>query len=189
MEKIWRMNLNIRNTTESDLHDVLNIHTQAFGNEKGPVIADLVDGLLVDPTARPLLSLLAVENDRPLGHILFTKTRLTDSAESVSSAILAPLAILPEVQSQGIGGRLIDKGLKRLSESGVELVFVLGHPGYYPRHGFHPVGSHGFEAPYPIPDEVSDAWMVQELRPGIIGKVKGKVICSEVLNQPEHWRE
>jgi putative acetyltransferase len=76
-----------------------------------------------------------------------------------------------------------------LSESGVELVFVLGHPDYYPRYGFKPAGVLGYEAPYPIPDEQADAWMVQELRPGVIDSVSGKVICADVMNQPEHWRE
>ncbi|HAK60810.1 MAG TPA: GNAT family N-acetyltransferase, partial [Nitrospiraceae bacterium] len=32
-------------------------------------------------------------------------------------------------------------------------------------------------------------WMVQELRPGVIGSVRGTVKCSDVLNHPEHWRE
>ena len=76
-----------------------------------------------------------------------------------------------------------------MSETGVELVFVLGHPEYYPRHGFKPAGVHGFEAPYPIPDKHANAWMVQELHPGVIGNVNGKVICADMLNQPEHWRE
>ncbi len=76
-----------------------------------------------------------------------------------------------------------------MSESGVELVFVLGHPDYYPRHGFKPAGALGFEAPYPIPDKNANAWMVQELRTGAIDSVSGKVICADALNQPEHWRE
>ena len=49
-----------------------------------------------------------------------------------------------------------------MAESGVELVFVLGHPDYYPRHGFKPAGALGFEAPYPIPDKNVNAWMVQK---------------------------
>ena len=181
--------LRIRESTESDLRDVLDVETQAFGNEKGSVIADLVHGLLSDPTARPLLSLIAVTDDRTVGHILFTKVRIANSGQPVSAAILAPLAVIPEAQGQGVGGRLIEEGLRLLSESGVELVFVLGHPGYYPRYGFRPAGVRGFEAPYPIPDEHADAWMVQELRPGIIDGAGGSVACAEVLNRPEHWRE
>jgi putative acetyltransferase len=181
--------LKIRKSTESDLNDVLDVETQAFGNEKGPEIADLVNGLLIDPTAMPLLSLVAVNDDQAIGHILFTKARITYSQESISAAILAPLAVIPDAQCQGVGGQLIEEGLRLLSESGVELVFVLGHPDYYPRHGFKPAGALGFEAPYQISDEHADAWMVQELRPGVIDSVSGKVICADVLNQPEHWRE
>ena len=69
------------------------------------------------------------------------------------------------------------------------MVFVLGHPMYYPKHGFCVAGKHGFDAPYPIPDEHADAWMIQELRSGVIGSVRGRVQCSDVLNQPQHWRE
>lgn len=181
--------MKIRISTESDLNDVLDVETQAFGREKGPEIADLVNGLLVDPTAMPLLSLMAVNNDRAIGHILFTKARITYSKGPISAAILAPLAVVPDAQCQGVGGQLIEEGLRLLSESGVKLVFVLGHPDYYPRHGFKPAGALGFEAPYPIPDEHANAWMVQELRPGVIGSVSGKVLCADVLNQPEHWRE
>jgi predicted N-acetyltransferase YhbS len=72
---------------------------------------------------------------------------------------------------------------------GVELVFVLGHPGYYPRFGFKPAGVLGFEAPYPIPEKHADAWMVRELRAGIIGSVRGKVVCADTLSRPEYWRE
>ena len=188
-QKTWRAKLKIRKSTESDLKDVLDVETQAFGNEKGPEIVGLVNGLLIDPTAMPLLSLLAVNDDKTIGHILFTKARITDSKESISAAILAPLAVLPDAQCQGVGGQLIEEGLRLLSESGVALVFVLGHPDYYPRHGFKPAGALGFEAAYPIPNEHANAWMVQELRPGVIGIVSGKVICADVLNQPEHWRE
>ena len=161
--------MEIRKSTESDLNDVLDVETQAFGNEKGPEIAELVNGLLIDPTAMPLLSLLAVNDVQAIGHILFTRAHIADSENSVSSVILAPLAVIPEAQSQGVGGQLIKAGLRLLTDLGVELVFVLGHPEYYPRHGFKP--AIGFEAPYPIPEIHANAWMVQELRPAMSFKI------------------
>ena len=181
--------MEIRKSAESDKPEIGNIHIQAFGEEKGPEIADLVKGMMNDKTAIPLLSLVAVEDNKIIGHILFTKAEITETTESVSIQILAPLAVLPDVQSKGIGGQLIKEGLIQLKESGVELVFVLGHPDYYPRSGFIPAGELGYEAPYPIPEEHAGAWMVQELSNDVIGRVRGKIQCSEVLNQPEHWRE
>jgi len=87
----------------------------------------------------------------------------------------------------GIGGQLIEQGIRRLSQSGVELVIVLGHPEYYPRHGFEPASRHGLAAPFPISPE--DAWMVRPLHPDVIGCVHGNVVCADAMNKPEHWRE
>jgi len=181
--------LPIRQSTETDRRDIEKIHTRAFGDEKGPEIAALVNGLFDDITAAPLLSLVAVENDQLVGHILFTKAVLKGANTPVSIRLLAPLAVLPEAQAQGVGRKLIKEGLNQLRDTGVDLVFVLGHPDYYPRCGFTTAGMLGFEAPYPIPDEHAGAWMVQALKDGVIGRVKGKVQCSEVLDQPQHWRE
>ncbi|MBU2514177.1 N-acetyltransferase [bacterium] len=179
----------IRVATQSDRSEILNIHKYAFGNEKGPEISRLVDDLLDDETAKPILSLVAVDDNNLIGHILFTRAMITQPESSVSVQILAPLAILPDAQNSGIGQKLINEGLKQLKSSGTELVFVLGHPTYYPRCGFAPAGKLGFEAPYPIPEEHSAAWMVQELNGNIFGNINGKVQCSQVLNEPQHWRE
>ncbi len=184
--KNGRNKLQIREAVETDLSDVLLIERLAFGYDKE---ANLVRDLLHDPSAKPVLSLLGFINDRAVGHILFTAARISGTQDTASMAILAPLAILPDIQKQGIGGKLIEQGLELLSRSGVDLVFVLGHPEYYPRYGFKPAGHLGFEAPYPIPDEHAGAWMVQALRSGVIGTVSGKVICADTLNKPEHWSE
>jgi predicted N-acetyltransferase YhbS len=181
--------LEIRKSIESDRAEIENIHSIAFGVKDGSGIAELVNDLLDDKTAMPLLSLVAVEEERIIGHILFTKAKLTQTEELVSVQILAPLAVLPDFQSKGVGAQLIAEGLNQLKNSGVALVFVLGHPDYYPRSGFNPAGVLGYEAPYHIPEENAGAWMVQELSPGVIGKVQGKVQCSDVLNKSEYWRE
>ena len=179
----------IRKSIESDTLEIENIHTKAFGEKKGPEIAELVRGLFNDKTAMPLFSLVAIEGEKIVGHILYTKVKIIQTMEPVSAQILAPLAILPDFQNKGIGAQLIREGLNLLKDSGVELVFVLGHPGYYPRTGFITAGALGFDAPYHIPEEHAGAWMVQELCSGIMGRIKGAVQCSDVLNQPEHWRE
>ena len=183
------MNLQVRKAFESDKQAISDVVIAAFSDLEGQEIADLTTDLLADPSAQPLLSLVATTNDNVVGHILFTNAQIKHSQRSVSSAILAPLSVHPEYQSQGIGGQLIKEGLKQLTATGVELVFVLGHPGYYPKYGFSAAGIKGFDASYPIPPKNSCAWMVQELRPGVIGHVSGQVICADALNDPKHWRE
>lgn len=178
--------MRIDKASDSDLQDVLFVERTAFGCDKE---AELVSDLLSDPSARPLLSLLAREEERPVGHVLFTAARLEEIPYAASIAIMAPLAVVPDAQGRGVGGELIERGLQLLSEWGVDLVFVLGHPEYYPRHGFESADRLWFAAPFPIPNEHADAWMVQALRPGVIGSVRGTVICADVLNKPELWCE
>jgi putative acetyltransferase len=67
----------------------------------------------------------------------------------------------------------------------VDLVFVAGHPDYYPRHGFAPAGKLDFETHHPIPEKHADAWMVQALCQDVICSVSGKVICCDGLNKPQ----
>jgi predicted N-acetyltransferase YhbS len=134
-------------------------------------------------------SLVAIENEKIIGHILYTKATVTQTELSISTQILAPLAILPDQQKKGIGEKLINEGIRQSKELGTELVFVLGHPIYYPRCGFFPAGERGFEAPYPIPEEHAAAWMVQSLNGDSLETANGKVRCSNVLNEPQHWRE
>lgn len=183
------MNLQIREALPSDRLAIFDVVIAAFGNVEGQEITALMADLMEDPSALPRLSLVATLNESIVGHILFTQARIEPARSIVSSAILAPLSVHPDYQNQGIGGKLIAGGLKHLQVAGVAMVFVLGHPGYYPKHGFSAAGKLGFDAPYPIAPENSDAWMVRELQPGIIGHIRGKVVCAEALNKPKYWRE
>lgn len=177
----------IEPASEDELSDVLEVENLAFAGD--PDIEILVRDLIGDPTAQPLVSLLAREAGRPVGHIMFTAVRINGSERELRASILAPLAVVPERQRQGIGGRLIERGLGMLDASGVELVFVLGHPAYYPRFGFEPAGALGLAAPFPIPDDHAGAWMVKALRPGVLDTARGTVVCADSMNKAKYWRE
>lgn len=180
----------IRRTNTSDLPQIIEIHRQAFGEDKSREIIGLVKNLLNDPTAFPILSLIAESSGHPAGHILFTRVSIDGAEQTVQASILAPLAVTPQHQTRGIGLTLITGGLEQLAAAGTDLVLVLGHPGYYPKAGFQQdAGSFGLQAPYPIAPENANAWMVQELQPGILGRISGTVRCADALNRPEYWVE
>lgn len=130
--------------TAADSHVALSVERAAFAREDE---AALVADLFRDPSAQPSLSLLAFLQDKPVGHVLFTKAVLAGASRKVPAAILAPLAVLPEFQRQGVGRALIEHGASLLAASGVQLLFVLGHPGYYTRCGFVPAFPFGLRAP------------------------------------------
>jgi len=175
----------IREAAENDLPQVLQVHRAAFGGETE---AGLVLAMLADPTARPLLSLLAVEGERALGHVLFSRAWFDDADKETAMAILAPLAVMPDAQGKAVGSRLVEAGLERLDKNGVALVFVLGDPRYYGRFGFVPAGPQDLLAPYALPLEHADAWRVRALGGGQIS-LKGTVICCRSLMRPELWTE
>lgn len=178
------MNSQIQEASNKDEQVIYTVEEQAFGETDEAV---LVEKLVADPTSQPIVSLLAFDGPQPVGHILFTKGTLV-GAEEVSVMILGPLAVIPDYQKQGIGGQLIKAGLARLKDMGTDLVFVLGHIEYYPRHGFRPALPQGFLPPYPTKKGLEDAWMVMDLSiEGKIGCYEGQVQCSDAFMLPEYW--
>lgn len=180
------MNITIRETTKKDKETIYQVEQRAFGEVDE---AELTKKLMADPTAEPLLSLLAFVEEEAVGHILFTKATVT-TEDSLSAMILAPLAVVPDYQKQGIGGQLIKEGLRLLKEKHVDLVFVLGHIDYYPRHGFKPALPLHFQPPYPVEKGKEEAWMVQSLLADFpFEDYSGTVQCSDEFMRPEYWRE
>lgn len=178
--------LRIRETSAGDLASLLGIHREAFGQEAE---AALVREILADPSAQPILSLVAEQTGRLLGHVLFSRAGLDAAGRDIAAALLAPLAVLPAAQGKGIGRRLVEAGLARLARSGVELVFVLGDPRYYGRFGFLPAAPQGFTAPQALPDAYREAWMVKALGSALTAIRPGRVACCAALDKPELWRE
>ena len=176
----------VRQTTDQDLDSIISVHQGAFGQDDE---ARLTADLLNDPSAAPRLSLMAVVDGRPAGHVLFTRAVVSGETAGIAASILAPLAVIPEFQGRGRGSQLVRNGLRQLAGVDTGLVFVLGHPGYYTRFGFRPAGACGLVAPYPIPPQHADAWMVLELQGGTIGTVEGRVNCANALDKREYWVE
>lgn len=169
----------IRNAIDSDLDNILLVLDKRFGLGKE---VDMVKVLLDDPSAKPILSLIAFKDHQAVGHILFTAAHLAKSKNTKAISILSSLAIIPKAQNQGIGGKLIESGLQVLSNSGVDIVFVAGPSDYYSQYGFCSICKKDVSVPFPIPVECAEAWMVQVLYPNVMCSVSGKVVCSDELN-------
>jgi putative acetyltransferase len=84
---------------------------------------------------------------------------------------LAPVAVLPEFQRQGIGSQLIRDGLERCKQAGYDAVVVLGDPAYYFRFGFTRAADSGLHNEYGVHDE----FMVVALHEGALRGASGMV--------------
>lgn len=174
--------MNIRKSESNELDAIHALHVDGFGEDEGEMIAQLACDILNDESAEPLLSLVAVEDEKIIGHIIFSTMKI-EGNEEVSAYILAPLAVAKTNQKQGIGTQLIEKGLAELKARGGELVFVLGDPNYYGRMGF--AAGHLISAPYDL--EYPEAWIAQELETDVLSKLKGVAKCCSSLMRWDYW--
>ena len=159
----------IRPERPRDYAAIAKISRAAFGQDHE---VRLVARLRRLPTFDARLSLVAVRDDALVGHILFSAISIESPSATVPALALAPMAVLPALQREGIGSQLVGEGLTACRRAGHRIVIVVGHSDYYPRFGFTCAGPLGLRAPFPVPDE---AFMVLALVPDGLDGVRGTV--------------
>ncbi|MCI0666125.1 MAG: N-acetyltransferase [Acidobacteria bacterium] len=165
----------VRKENPGDIEAIRHVNEMAFG---GPSEADLVDALRRH--GKVTISLVAEEDSQIVGHILFSPVTLEPGINAFAAVGLAPLAVLPQFQNQGIGSLLVVAGLEQCRAAGIDWVVVLGHPSYYPRFGFVPASRFGVKCVYNVSDET---FMLLELREGIMKGHSGIVNYQPQFNE------
>lgn len=156
----------IREEMDADREAIFQVNHQAFESRTEALLVDLLR-----ERGKSVISLVAQADGKIIGHILFSTVSIEPEYENWHALGLAPLAVLPEYQRQGIGKALVMTGLDRCRELGIDLVFVLGHPAYYPGFGFSRASDYGFTNEY----QAEEAFMVMELKPGALDQFAGLV--------------
>jgi putative acetyltransferase len=157
----------IRPESPADYDAVAEVTAAAFGKQDE---ARLVEAIRASPEYVPELTLVAEDDGRIVGHVMFSYSALDGSDTPLLQ--LSPLSVVPERQGQGIGAALTRESLRLADERGEPLVLVLGHPTYYPRFGFRPASTLGLEAPNPEwPDEAFMAVPLTAYDPALRGRV------------------
>jgi putative acetyltransferase len=157
----------VRPFTASDADAVFEVHRRAFGGrtEESRVVRRLHDA----DTA--VVSLVAVADDRVVGHVLFSPVTVDGQGASVELVGLAPVGVLPENQHGGVGSSLVRRGLDECREAGADAVVVLGDPEYYSRFGFERASAYRLGNEYGADEE----FMVKPLHDGAVDDVGGLV--------------
>jgi putative acetyltransferase len=165
--------MTIREEQPHDVAAIREINLRAFDTSAE---ADIVD--LLRQRCAERLSLVAQLGDQLVGHILFTPAMAQAGAQPIKGMALAPLAVLPLYQQQGIGSALVRCGVEMVRAAGYPFLIVLGHPRYYPRFGFERASAYGLKSEYSgVPEE---AFMIMVFEPEIV-----KLAFGEVRYQPE----
>lgn len=160
-----RVDVRIRPEAAADRAAVHALNSAAFGQAAE---ADLVDALRDEAG---VISMVAEAEAQLVGHILFSPVILAGH-ERLAMAGLAPMAVSPDRQRQGVGSALVHAGLEACRRAGYGAVVVLGHAEYYPRFGFAPAAGQGIGCEYDVPPE---AFMLLELQPGYLRGASGTI--------------
>jgi putative acetyltransferase len=167
----------IRPEQPEDFDAITLLNLQAFEREdEARLILQLRD------QAKPNLSLVAVDDQQQIvGHVLFTPASIHTPTGDVTGMGLAPMAVRPDVQFQGIGTKLIKHAINRIAEMDYPFVIVLGHVDYYPRFGFVPASLRNIHCQWTgIPDE---AFMILVLDPIAMQHVSGTAYYHPVFDE------
>jgi len=169
--------VNIRSETPQDYTAITRVNDLAFGR---PEEGRLVENLRKEPNFESHLSLIAEIAGEIVGHIILMPVIIQGSSENFTTLSLGPIAVIPDHQSQGVGGQLIEAGHRAALELGYDSVVLLGHPGYYPRFGYKLASLWGLTNPWGFHDE---PWMAIELVPGALSGRAGLVQYPAAFNE------
>jgi putative acetyltransferase len=149
----------VRALLAADAAAVDGVVERAFGRRAE---ADLVRALRQAEAS--LLERVAVDaGGAVVGYVALSRVTPERLAAGVVASGLGPLAVEPACQRAGVGAALAEAGIEACAARGDGLLFVLGHPEYYPRFGFRSARELGFR--YRSPD-FDRAFFVRELVPG-----------------------
>src|SRR5262249_10907107 len=142
------MDVGFRRVETHEYASTRKLVDDAFRSKGAQGTAEFLDALRADGCV--LGEWLAKDSTVPVGHIVFSRVWLERRDGSrLDASMLTPLAVRPDRQRLGIGVRLMGYALGLLESQGETLVFVLGHPNYYPRAGFRSGSAAGVESPWP----------------------------------------
>jgi putative acetyltransferase len=146
----------IRPERPEDFEAIDAVHAAGF-----PTAAEARLVRLLREAGRLSVSLVAEVDGEVVGHVAVSPA---STATGANGAGLAPVAVLPSHQRQGIAAQLIEAGLSASRSAGFGWAVVLGEPDYYARFGFR-------SAPeFSLSDEYGggDAFQAVELVPGLL---------------------
>ena len=166
----------IRQEKPEDINKIRSLNVLAFGQFLEAIIVDKLRANCAE-----VLSLVAVADEEIAGHILFSPVAIEGPHGIIKGMGLAPMAVLPDRQRQGIGAQLIQRGIEELRKVSCPFIIVLGHHEYYNRFGFERASTYGITCQWEgIPDE---AFMILWLDKTMAGQVSGLAKYRDEFNE------
>lgn len=158
--------MRIRPETRTDHTAIRAVVAAAFGRR---FEADLVDAIRLSDRYVPGLALVAEVDGDVVGHVLVSYVDVEPGP--VRLLQVAPLAVAPEHQRQGVGSALMNEAIRLVEARGEPLVLVEGDPRYYGRFGFGRSDESGIEAPADVEPQYLMVRRLDAYDPSIRGRL------------------
>lgn len=166
---------------------IIDLFTASFaaseGADEGRVIGKLVTEMIASVSGDDMFVFSALDGTTLVGTILFT--RMTYAQEARTVFLLSPVAVATARQGEGIGQSLLQYGLDRLRDNGVDVALTYGDINFYSRVGFRPITEAEAAAPQPL--QYPEGWLGQSLSNRPFGTLRGPSSCVPALNDPAYW--
>jgi predicted N-acetyltransferase YhbS len=153
------------------------------GEQEGRLIGRLALDLMLHTPVEERVICVAEDAGTLIGAIVFSRLRYPQDPRRVF--VLAPVAVAPERQGQGIGQQLLRFGLDALRAAGVDVALTYGDPRFYAKLGFAPLREVDAQAPFPL--QMPQGWLGQSLTAQPLMPLQGPSQCVAALNDPVFW--
>jgi len=161
--------IDIREADDVDHPALAAVVEAAFGGQ-GASVNDVMARLR--GTEDMAVELVAESDGEVVGCVALSRAWLDARERLVDVLVLSPLAVAPDHQRQGIGGRLLAAVPGVAEGLGAPLVFLEGDPRYYGRHGWSAASAHDLERPSRrIPEPACQVLLLREHEPWMTGRL------------------
>lgn len=163
--------MEIRIIKKCDYEKVSDLIIESFTNTENGYDgeSELVDKIRQTNEYIPELELVAIKNDKIIGHGLLSEVYLESDQERYVGLVLAPIEVDLNYQKVGVGKILMKELEKRAMMLNYSFISIMGWPDYYSKFGYYPASKHEIYPPFKgVPDE---AFMIKSIKENfLIGK-------------------
>ena len=151
-----------------------NLTREAFWNVYRPGCTEhfVLNRYRNNPDFIPELDLVMEEDDKIIGHVMFSHASLTKADGSTMPAwTFGPISIAPDYKRKGYGLALLNHAIEKARTMGIGVLCVEGNIEFYRHAGFAEASTLGLHY-HGTPDAEASFFLAQELIPGYLGGIE-----------------
>ena len=161
--------MKIRLETCQDYREVENLTREAFWNVYRPGCLEhyVLRQYRTNPDFIPALDLVMEEDNRIIGHVMFSKAELVlNDGNRMPSWTFGPISIHPDYKRKGYGLKLLQYALDKAREMGIGFLCMEGNIDFYKHAGFDLASKLNIHYHAEPKDAEVPYFLAQELIPG-----------------------